>query len=84
MVREKKWRYAYFNGFDPQLFDLENDPKELNDLGKDPKYSETRQRLFRKLFEWISERQIRKTISKDVIAQRTGSSKKRGYLFGVW
>ena len=84
MVREKKWKYAYFNGFDPQLFDLENDPKELNDLGKDPKYSETRERLFRKLFEWISERQIRKTISKDVIAERTGSSKKRGYLFGVW
>ena len=84
MVREKKWKYAYFNGFDPQLFDLENDPKELNDLGKDPKYSATRERLFRKLFEWISERQIRNTLSKDEIASRTGSSKKRGYLFGVW
>ena len=85
MVREKKWKYAYFNGFDPQLFDLENDPKELNDLGKDPKYSETRERLFRMCIrDRISERQIRKTISKDVIAERTGSSKKRGYLFGVW
>ena len=84
MVREKKWKYIYFNGFEPQLFDLENDPKELNDLGKDPKYSKTRERLLRKLFEWISERQIRKTISKNVIADRTGSSKKRGYLFGVW
>jgi len=29
------------------------------------------------LFEWRSKRQIRKTISKNVIADWTGSSKKR-------
>ena len=84
MVRDKRWKYAYFNGFDPQLFDLEKDPKELNDLGNDPKYKEIREDMFRKLFEWMSQRQIRKTLSKDEIASRTGSSKKRGYLFGVW
>ena len=84
MVRDKRWKYVYFNGFDPQLFDLEKDPKELNDLGNDPKYKEIREDMFRKLFEWMSQRQIRKTLSKDEIASRTGSSKKRGYLFGVW
>ena len=84
MVRDKRWKYVYFNGFDPQLFDLEKDPKELHDLGNDPKYKEIREDMFRKLFEWMSQRQIRKTLSKDEIASRTGSSKKRGYLFGVW
>ena len=84
MVRDKRWKYVYFNGFDPQLFDLEKDPKELHDLGNDPKYKEIREDMFRKLFEWMSQRHIRKTLSKDEIASRTGSSKKRGYLFGVW
>src|SRR5690606_14078381 len=33
MVREAGWKYIHFERFAPQLFDLENDPAEQNDLG---------------------------------------------------
>jgi choline-sulfatase len=32
MIRWEKWKYVYYVGFAPQLFDLEDDPQELNDL----------------------------------------------------
>ena len=39
MIRNNKWKYIYYKGFPPQLFDLKNDPDEFNDLGQTPKYS---------------------------------------------
>ena len=38
MIRKSNWKYIYYEGFEPELFDLENDPEEINDLSKDPKY----------------------------------------------
>lgn len=34
MIRWKKYKYVYFTDFKPQLFDLENDPQERNDLNR--------------------------------------------------
>lgn len=34
MIRNNKYKYVYYVGFKPQLFDLTNDPHELNDLSK--------------------------------------------------
>lgn len=39
MIRRGPHKLIYYDGFDPQLFDLEHDPKELNDLVNDPAYS---------------------------------------------
>ena len=33
MVRWANWKYVYYAGQDPQLFDLAADPHELDDLG---------------------------------------------------
>lgn len=32
MIRWQQWKYVYYVGFDPQLFDLMEDPDEMNDL----------------------------------------------------
>ncbi len=32
MIRQGKWKLIYYVGMDPELFDLENDPDELNNL----------------------------------------------------
>ena len=46
MMRRGKWKLNLYHGYDDvQLFDLESDPDELNDLGRDPAYAETRERL---------------------------------------
>jgi arylsulfatase A-like enzyme len=42
MIRSKKWKYVFYEGFRPQLFDLENDPRELVDRGADPALASVR------------------------------------------
>ena len=37
-LRNGKWKYVYYPKYPSQLFDLENDPNEILDLGQDPKY----------------------------------------------
>ncbi len=41
MIRWDKWKYVYYVGHAPQLFNLENDPNELNDLSADPDHYAT-------------------------------------------
>ncbi|CAN1539336.1 AslA Arylsulfatase A and related enzymes [Burkholderiaceae bacterium] len=38
-IRNGKWKYVYYPKYPAQLFDLEVDPDEINDLGADPTYS---------------------------------------------
>lgn len=33
MVRKGQWKFVYYVGMEPQLFDLDADPAEVNDLG---------------------------------------------------
>ena len=35
MVRTDRWKYVEWPGYAPQLFDLESDPGEYQDLGSD-------------------------------------------------
>lgn len=39
MIRKGRWKYNHYVGFPPELFDLENDPDELVDLGQDPSHA---------------------------------------------
>lgn len=39
MIRHGKYKYVYYVGYPCQLFDLEADPEELNDLGANPQYA---------------------------------------------
>jgi choline-sulfatase len=40
MIRDERYKYIHFVDYQPQLFDLIEDPHELNDLAGDPSYSE--------------------------------------------
>jgi choline-sulfatase len=39
MIRKGKFKYVHYVGMAPQLFDLEADPSETSDLGRDGGYS---------------------------------------------
>lgn len=39
MLRKGRWKYHYYVGYPPELFDLQQDPEELTDLGRDPDHS---------------------------------------------
>ncbi len=42
MIRRGRWKYCYYPGYDPQLFDMETDRQETRDLGSDPAYATVR------------------------------------------
>jgi arylsulfatase A-like enzyme len=84
MVRTERWKYILYEGFAPQLFDLEADAHELNDLGASPEHQAIRAQLHERLFQWMRQRRLRVGISDEEILSRTGGAHKRGYLFGVW
>ncbi|MEM7345629.1 MAG: sulfatase-like hydrolase/transferase, partial [Chloroflexota bacterium] len=42
MIRSGPWKYIYYPGFAPQLFNLVEDPQELIDSGEHPDYAEIR------------------------------------------
>lgn len=39
MLRKGRFKFHYYVGYRPELFDLENDPEEAVDLAQDPEYS---------------------------------------------
>ena len=39
MVRAGKWKFIYYHGYAPQLFDLLTDPQETRDLAPDPAHA---------------------------------------------
>lgn len=45
MIRWKNWKYVYYAGYKPQLFDLNKDNREINDLAEQAKQSEEIQRV---------------------------------------
>ena len=38
MIRKGSYKYVYYIGMPPQLFDLDDDPQETRDLGQNPDY----------------------------------------------
>ena len=84
MVRTARWKYVLFEDFPPQLFDLDADPDELDDLGRKPGYDDVRTALRERLFDWFRARKTRVTVSFEEIERRTGKAKERGYRFGEW
>jgi len=56
MIRYKEWKLNYYHGQEPQLFNLQDDPAELNDLALHPDYQEIRRELIgRVLKDWNPE-----------------------------
>ena len=40
MLRYRNWKFTYFVGYRPQLFNLANDPEERHDLGNSAEYAD--------------------------------------------
>ena len=84
MMRTARWKYVFYQGFAPQLFDLDADPEEQHDLGRSADCENIRAQLHEGLFDWLRRRRNRRTISDEMVAKRTDASKSRGFLIGQW
>lgn len=56
-VRDEQFKYIYYNGVWDinELFDLKNDPYEMNNLIKDTAYRNVGIKLKKELFDWLKE-----------------------------
>lgn len=49
MIRNERYKYIYYVGYPPQLFDLQADPDERRDLAGDPRHAEAHAACAREL-----------------------------------
>lgn len=51
MIRKGRWKYIHYTGLAPQLFDLQDDPGEIKDLGGSEAFREVREDLHAELLK---------------------------------
>ena len=85
MLRTDHWKLVHFGrNFPPQLFDLQDDPQELVDLGGDPGKNAIRDELYERLFEWMRARRNRIAMTDEAVDKRPSPSQAGGVTIGVW
>ena len=52
MIRRGDWKYCYYISDTPELYNLRDDPDELNNLAQSAEYREQREELNARLFAW--------------------------------
>ena len=72
MVRSGPWKLVHYDGLRPQLFNLEADPGEQDDLAEKPAYSEMREQLTAKVLAgWspskIADQMARRRTEKEYV-----------------
>ncbi len=86
MLFDKHHKYIFYEHFRPQLFDVQADPHELNDLGESEDHKAVRADLHEKLFTWIRRRKTRVTVDNEWMQSKKGSDfeKKIGIFIGYY
>ena len=85
MIFDGRWKYIRCEGFRPVLWDLQNDPDELVDLGasEDPLCVKTRARMESALLKWATRHHTRVTATPEVLARQKIAAES-GILIGFW
>jgi arylsulfatase A-like enzyme len=83
-IRDRQFRYVYWLDEPEQLFDLEADPNEFADLGRERAHQAVREAMRRRLLDFLARRKHRTTVSDEFIEARTNQYKKAGVFFGQW
>ncbi|WP_083445262.1 sulfatase-like hydrolase/transferase [Ruegeria sp. 6PALISEP08] len=85
MVANKKWKLIHCEGgHRPILFDLENDPQELNDLGDSADHADVIAEMYDHLFTWARRPSQRTTRSEQQLIDMRTKSRGRGIVLGVY
>jgi arylsulfatase A-like enzyme len=84
MVRSQRFKYVHYEGLPPQLFDLQDDPMELDDLGTDSSRAQVRQEHALMLFDWMRGLRIHPTVNDRDAAAWTARESRSGTFIGVW
>ena len=77
-LRDARWRYVHWLDEPEQLFDLQADPQEFNDLGRDASTSAVRAAMREKLLGFLARRRHRTTLTDAQIAARDRAAQAGG------
>jgi arylsulfatase A-like enzyme len=83
-LRNERWRYVYWLDEPEQLFDLQADPDEFHDLGRDAGTAGVREPWRDLLLDFLARRRHRTTVSDEAVQRGTGAYKRAGVFFGQW
>ncbi|MGB1255778.1 MAG: sulfatase-like hydrolase/transferase [Thiolinea sp.] len=88
MVADHRWTYvnAALGGFRPMLFDRENDPQELNDLGASTavEHVEIMALMEERLTAWGRRLSQRTSRSENGVLKMRGASRRKGIVLGLY
>ncbi len=85
MVANKRWKLIHCEGgHRPILFDLENDPEELVDLGNSEDHAEVISEMYDQLFAWARRPSQRTTRSEQQLIEMRTKSRGRGIVLGIY
>ena len=80
-IRNDKWKYVHFPNLPSLLFDLDNDPMEMNNLAEDKNFIDIKMKLLSDLMSHRLRHQDRQLsslqISKDGVARVHGSNSRK-------
>ncbi|MCK7580008.1 MAG: hypothetical protein MZV65_32945 [Chromatiales bacterium] len=77
-LRTSRWRYVYWLDEPEQLFDLDADPHEFNDLGRDASTATVRAGLRDRLLDFLARRRHRSTVTDESVERGTGCLQEGG------
>ncbi|MBS29069.1 MAG: phosphonate monoester hydrolase [Alphaproteobacteria bacterium] len=84
MIYDGRWKYILAEGFRPLLFDLENDPDEVVDLGAEPEHEAIRAELHEALFAWARQHHTRITRAPEQVNRMSAGGEPPGIQIGFW
>jgi len=84
MIRTERWKYIYFKGYPPQLFDLQTEPEEFTDLGRSPDHADIRAQMQDLLLSRLTDRKNRVTMSDADVLQTRVKESDSGIMIGIW
>lgn len=83
MACDERWKFVWCRAHRPLLFDLQDDPQELVDLGGDPDHAGVRARMTEAILEWATRFHARTTRTHAEI-DRIAGGEPRNILIGIW
>ncbi|MFO1266759.1 MAG: sulfatase-like hydrolase/transferase [Rubrivivax sp.] len=84
MAFDGRYKYVHCLGFAPMLYDLQEDPREVHDLGRDPARAAVRGRMMDLMLDWSAGLRNRTAIDDAQMKSLTGKSARQGVLIGFW
>lgn len=85
MLRGERWKYVHWLDLPPQLFDLQADPGETRDLGREAAYEPVIREMRDLLFEQLANRLTRSSFTRSQVAEEAADYTLGGRIkMGIW